>query len=127
MYEERRRKLIDCPGDVISYKCEIRSNSEEVHLIWNITSPGVQPIMIQYNSSSNQSVIDDFGIGISSIVTQYITDEYIESFLFINVMNNSLNTIHLECLIANLSIARKTVLLRVSGMCITHSNCIFVS
>ena len=119
LYEEYRRKLIDCPGDVTSYKCEIRSNSEEVHLIWKITLPGVQPIMIQYNSTSNQSVIDDLGMGITSVLTHYITDEYIESLLVIrnNIVNNfGVDEIHMECIIADISTAEKTVFFRTSGI-----------
>ena len=120
MYEEKREKDIDCRGDVISYKCEILSNSEELHLIWHITSPGIQPMMIHYDNTSNHSVIDELGLNITSVLTHYIADEYIESLLVINndmIYNFHLDRIHLECFIANLSTAKKTVLFRASGVC----------
>ena len=116
MYEEHRREIIDCPSDVISYKCEIRSNHEEIHLIWKITSPEVQPIMIQYNSTSNQSVIDDLGMGITSVLTHYINEEYIESLLVIRNNIVGVKEIHLECLITDLSTAEKTVIFRAAGV-----------
>ena len=117
MYEEHRREIIDCPSDVISYKCEIRSNHEEIHLIWKITSPEFQPMMIQYNSTSNhQSVIDDLGMGITSVLTHYINEEYIESLLVIRNNIASVKEIHLECLITDLSTAEKTVLFRAAGV-----------
>ena len=120
MYEEKREKDIDCRGDVISYKCEIISNSEELHLIWHITSPGIQSMMIHYNSTSNHSVVDELGMNITSVLTHYIADEYIESLLVINndmIYNFHVDRIHLECFIANLSTAKKTVLFRTSGVC----------
>ena len=79
-------------------------------------------MMIQYNSTSNQSVIDDLGMGITSVLTHYITEEYIESLLVIrNDIVRSVKEIHLECLIEDLSTAEKTVLFRAAGVYIVVS------
>ena len=66
-------------------------------------------MMIHYNSTSNHFVIDE-GMNITSVL---IADEYIESLLVINndmIYNFHVDRMHLECFIANLSTAKKTVL-----------------
>ena len=118
LYEEQRRELIDCPDDVISYQCKVESNHDELHLTWNITTPGSQPMTIQYNRNSDKLTSTQLGVGITSYLSEYNpTEGYIKSFLVINLKKKGiLNRIHLKCYMTDISTNEKTTYIRKSGM-----------
>ena len=118
LYEEQRRQLIDCPNDVILYKCKVQSSSENLHLIWNITISGSKPVTIQYNSSFDKLTNTQVSMGITSLLYEYNSAEgYVESRLIINLGKTvSFDRMHLKCFVTNFPVHEKTVLLRESGM-----------
>ena len=97
------RQGIDCPGDTVSYNCSILSNSENVHLYWNVTFPGLMPISIFYYDTSNVNIMDYWPMNISSILLDYRRGEYIESIIVLTVLKNfSMNGTELICGITDL-------------------------
>ncbi len=80
------RPDIDCPGDTISYNCSIQSNSETVHLMWSVTLPGSTPLSIIYDNTSVINSMDNLAMGVSTVLTQYRRDEYIESMIILNIL-----------------------------------------
>ena len=98
-----KRSDIDCPRDTISYNCSIQSNGETVHLVWNITLPGSMPITIRYDNTSILNNMNNLAMSISTMLTQYRNDEYIESLLILTVLRNvSMNGTRLDCIIEEL-------------------------
>ena len=92
------RTDIECPGDLIPYNCSVLSNSEEVQLTWEVTFPDQTHFNITYNNSSMPNTTDDLGANITSVLTRYTSDEYIESLLVITVLKNaSMNGTQVEC------------------------------
>ncbi len=99
------RSDIDCPGDTRSYNCSILSNSENVHLTWTITLPdSSMPIVITYDRISMLNENNYFDESITTILTGFRSDEYIESVMTVTLLGNfSLNESRIECNIADLS------------------------
>ena len=111
------REDIDCPGDTVSYNCSILSNSENVHLYWNVTFPGLMPISIFYDNTSNVNIMDYWPMNISSILLDYRRGEYIESIIVLTVLQNfSMNGTELICGITDLINESVIVLYDSSGM-----------
>ena len=72
------------------------SNSESVHLYWNVTFPGLMPISI-FN------IMDSWPINISSILLDYRSEEYIEAMIVLTVHQNfNMNGTELICSITDL-------------------------
>ena len=93
------REDIDCPGDTISYNCSIQSNSETVQLTWRVTLPGQMPIDITYDNTSNLNTVDNLGFSITTTLTTYTRDEYIESTIVFTVLRDVvMNGTELECI-----------------------------
>ena len=112
------RDDIYCPGDTISYNCSIVSNTETPHLIWSVILPGLTPINLTYDSTSNPNTISHIDMNISATLTELITTAttefvnkvYIESIIVITVLKNvTMNGTKLECSILNLD-AKSTIL-----------------
>ena len=97
------RSDIECPGDSISYKCIIQSNSETIHLIWRVTVPGQMPINITYDSSFNttnrENVLNHF---VLSSLTLFDAENVESTIEFTVPLNVSLNQTALECFIEGL-------------------------
>ncbi len=94
------RHDIVCPGDIIPFNCSIQSKT--VHLIWRVTLPGQMAIDILYNDTSNINVTRLNGY-VTTSLTRYIGEEYIESVLTITVQpNESIDQLRLQCLIEDL-------------------------
>lgn len=113
------RPAFDCPGEVISYNCSILSNSENVHLIWQVTVPGQMPVNITYNRSSTSDInkTDMLNTYISSSLNRYVSNEYIESTLELIVqVDVSLNGTNVECILEGLANDSIELLLNTSGM-----------
>ncbi len=113
------RNDIECPGDIISYNCSIQSNSETVHLIWRVTLPGRIPINITYDSTSTLNDVDNLKSFISTSLDSLISDEYIESTLWVIVqVDIPANQTELECITGDLGIDSVSIFVNASGMCI---------
>ncbi len=111
------RSDIDCPGDTISYNCSIQSNSETVHLVWSVTLPGSTPLSIMYNSTSMINNMNNLAMGVSTMLTQYRRDEYIESIIVFTVlMGVTFNQSNVRCSIANLDSMSTIVFVNTSGI-----------
>ncbi len=144
--DDKIRPYTNCPGDAISYNCSVFQNSEEVYLTWTITLPERTPIRITYDNLSiinsldyldstdyfsfesmdymneenvsMQESVDIFDMSISTILTDYVVGEYIESVVTLTIVNNiSLNGANVECSISNMNNDSKSLLLsfNVSG------------
>lgn len=107
------RSDIECPGDVIPYNCSVWSNSENVQLTWIITFPDQTAFNVTYSSNYNTSV--DLGMGIITLLTEYVEDQYIESLLVLTVQNVSMNGTQLECKSAALDSMTVTVSINISS------------
>lgn len=106
---------IDCPGEPIVYNCSIQSNTEDLHLTWHITIPGMILIDITYDNTSNLDRINSHELNISSTLTRY-GGEFIESIIILTVLNN-LNSyqVELNCSIADLDNATEVLYVDYSG------------
>ena len=114
------RNDINCPGDTISYRCSVVSNSETVQLTWRVTLPGMMPVNITYDNTSISNTVDTvFGNNITTILTNFTVDTYIESRIVFTVLRDViLNGTMLECLSEHLddSVTTLTVFINISGM-----------
>ena len=114
------RNDTDCPGDTIHYQCSVMSNSETVQLTWRVTLPGMMPVNITYDSTSLPNTVDtDFGYNITTILTDYIPDVYIESTIVFTVLSDvDLNQTLLECISEHLDESLDRVLVNIAGILI---------
>ena len=93
------------------------SNSETVQLTWRVTLPGQMPINITYDNTSSLDTVDYLGMNITSTLTEYISDEYIESTLVITVLRGvDINGTELECLYNELDASTARVYVNISGI-----------
>ena len=89
---------IDCSGDTIIYNCSILSNSESLHLTWSINLPGLEPFNITYTATSTLRHMGKLDFNISSILTEFRLDEYIESQITLTLLKNvTMNGTELTC------------------------------
>ena len=116
LLERNTAKLdIDCPGDTIIYNCSIHSNSEMVHLVWNIILPDFMPLTVIYDNTSILNKIDSLDISFLTMVTNYNSGEYIESIIFFNVLGNITRSgTLLECSISDLDTESLTIFENIS-------------
>ena len=50
--------ILECPGDIIPYRCEISSFGTNVpQLSWRVTIPGSQPLTANFNANNRDEVI----------------------------------------------------------------------
>ena len=118
------RPDIECPGDTIPFLCSVDSNSETVQLRWLVTFPGQETITILY--STNESTVDRLDGNITTILTRYERDAYIESLLELTVLQNvSMNGTILECKSEDLSNEVIVVEVNTSGMFSADSHLYF--
>ena len=112
------RNDTDCPGDTIHYQCSVMSNSETVQLTWRVTLPGMMPVNITYDSTSLPNTVDtDFGYNITTILTDFIPDMYIESTIVFTVLSDvDLNQTLLECISEHLDESLDRVLVNIAGI-----------
>lgn len=108
------RMDIECPGDMVAYNCSVHSNSENVQLTWIATLPNQTTFNMTYYNAYHSSV--SLGMGISTVLTEYVEDQYIESIILLTVLQNvSLNGTQLECRSAGLDIMTLIVLINISS------------
>ena len=104
---------IDCPGDTISFSCSIQSNSETIHLTWQVNITGQMPVNITYDAANTEeTVLNDF---ITTSLNN-ISSGYLESTLVFTVQPSiSQVTIMLECFIEGLGNESAVELVNISG------------
>ena len=105
---------IECPGMTIPYRCSVVSNSETVQLTWLASFPGGEEVTISYVDDSTLTMTQDLGLGITSVLTQYTRDVFIESEITLTVLQNSMNGTVLECSTENLAEELVTVYVNIS-------------
>ena len=110
------REDIECPGDTIPYNCFVSSNSETVQLTWRITLPGIRPFNLTYDSIYDLNTVDDLGMNITTNLTSYRRDEYIESIIVLTVLRETfINGTLLECLSEDLDSDSNVIIVMQSG------------
>lgn len=75
------------------------------------------PVIIKYDMTSDNNSINNLNGVISTILTQYMSDEYIESILMLTVENivSKTNQTLLECIIMDLENESMIVIVNSSG------------
>ena len=110
------REDIECPGDIIPYNCSVSSNSETVQLTWRITLPGTRPFNITYDNIYDLDTVDNLGKNITTILTSYRRNEYIESVIVLTVLRETfINGTLLECLSEELDSDSDVIIVMQSG------------
>lgn len=96
---------IECPGGILSFNCSIKSNSENVHLVWRVTILGDEPITITYNETSALQDVDTVNTFIDTSLESYTSEEYIQSLLFYTVLatDPAILVATLECSITEIA------------------------
>ena len=101
---------IECPGDVVSFRCSVHTNSENPQITWQITPPAFAVSeVITYNGSSILGLVDVSPLGIARVtLTQFANistvTTYIESVFEIMLLPDiQLNQTFLQCSTENLS------------------------
>ena len=94
------------------------SNSETVQLTWHVTLPGMMPVNITYDNTSISNTVDTvFGNNITTTLTNFTVDTYIESRIVFTVLRDViLNGTMLECFSEHLDDSVTTVFINISGM-----------
>jgi hypothetical protein len=100
------------PGDTIIYNCTIKSNSENLLLIWKITFLGEAPIEIMFDDSSTENMVVNISDTISAVRIGYISEEYIESVILIT---SEMRNVIINCG-NNVSSTEESVLYSTSGI-----------
>lgn len=89
---------IECSGDTIPYACVILSNSENVVLMWFVTIPGETTLNVTYDKTSSRNSINHLGVNITTTLSKFVDEEYIESTLLLTVLDApSINGTIVEC------------------------------
>ena len=109
---------IDCPGDILTYRCSIQSNSENVRLTWQVTIPEHTGVLsITYDNEATMNQLDVLNSFINTSFTEFISDQHIESILHLTVMADiPINQTQLECLIGNIGMDTVYVPVNISGI-----------
>ena len=85
------------------------SNSETVQLTWRVTLPGMMPVNITYDA--NEMMITDLGLNITTVLTGFVADEYIESIIILTVLSDiELSGTKLECISEDLDSQNTTLI-----------------
>ena len=112
----RGARMIECPGDTIRYNCSVLSNSETVQLTWRVTLPGMMPRSMTYSGPMILMPVSNLGLNISTNLTSYRRDEYIESIIELTVLRDIfINGTILECISEALASESERVVVMQSG------------
>ena len=69
-----------------------------MHLTWHISIPDLSPLNITYDGTSTINVINVLDFNISTTLTMYRPDMYIESTIFLTLLKNvTMNGTLVEC------------------------------
>ena len=114
--EEKMFPFFDCPNDILVYNCSVYSNTEDLHVSWQVYLQDGRILFYTHNSSSFMDVtyLDS---NIISTLTYYDESGYLESKLQLSLLKGvMLNGTVIECGIYDLNIAEVTVFTNTSGM-----------
>ncbi len=88
-----------------------------VHLVWNVSLPGTAPLSIVYDNTSILNNLDDLDMGITTMLTQYQSDKYIESIIIVTLlMGVTFNNSNVQCGISNLDSMSANLYVNTSGI-----------
>lgn len=97
-----------------------------MHLTWRVILPGHIPINITYDNTSDNNSVDNLNSVIITSLTEYISNEYIESTLILTLQANvSTNQTKLDCLIKGLGNESAVVFVNSSGTLIIIMHAVF--
>ena len=113
------RQDIECPGDLLPFVCSVMSNSETVQLEWFVTFPEQDStVTILYTNGSTPNVVTLLNMSITTELTEFRLDEFIQSLLVITILQNvPMNGTHLQCASENLASQSQIVYINTSGKC----------
>jgi phage-related protein len=107
---------IECAGDTVTYNCSVLSNSEDVTIMWFITIPGEETFSTKYNGSSDVNSVSYLGSNVTTTLTVFTDQEYIESTIKLTVLDYlDMNGTVLECGSAHLDSEVTIVYINKSG------------
>ena len=111
------RSDIECPGDSISYRCSIQSNSEYIELTWKILFPDGNSVNFTYNNTSTTNQLEVLGHRtITTVLSSYIPEVYAESILTLTVLEGvDMNGTEIECSSSELNSSAVKVYFNTSG------------
>ena len=67
-----------CPGDILSFNCSASSDVDSsVILVWSVTNPGQEPVVIRYNTESSLDVFSRHDETITTVLTRAQHADYI--------------------------------------------------
>lgn len=114
---------IVCPGDILSYKCRISTNSETPHLTWVVTLPGETASTFTYGNPSTCNDVDSLNNFISTSLVNFTEDSFIESVFMMEVQQADItaNQTQLACFISDLEYASTIVSIFTSGKLNSYS------
>ena len=109
-------EAIDCPGDTISYNCSIKSNTEDLHLLWTVEFPDTvwSTIEMIYDSLMNLGDVNLLDMDVSTTLLE-IKEGFIQSSITLTVLNDSMNGTTVKCSIADLDSVVVTILINTSS------------
>ena len=91
-------------------------------LTWLVTLPGQTPLTITYTNFSSSRLINNLGMNITSIVTENLMGNFIESVLVITVIQStSMNGTVVSCGSEALDSEMEIVYVNTSGMHIFYA------
>ena len=95
------------------------SNSETVQLTWRVILPGMMPVNITYDA--NEMMITDLGLNITTVLTGFVADEYIESMIILTVLRDiELSGTKVECITEDLNSKNTTIFVNISGRLVQY-------
>lgn len=87
---------IECPGDTRSYRCSVITNRDRAQITWTVTIPEEMPISVTYFNYT-MDMVTILNSYITTVVTNFSSQEFIFSTLEITVRPETADSIRLEC------------------------------
>lgn len=74
-----------------------------MNLIWTVSYPSLEPVIITYGSNTPLNIRENFSMSISSILTNYTRNLYMESSITLTVLPDiPMNEIEVSCAVSNI-------------------------
>ena len=94
-----------------------------MHLTWNIILPDLSSESITYDNDSVVNNLDSLPLSINTLLSKYVSGQYIESIIFFMVIRNgTLNGTKFQCSIQDLDEMSGVVLINSTGNANTALN-----
>lgn len=99
MYQDGNIPL--CPGQTRSFKCFVFDPAaEHLQLMWHVTYPEHDPVVIMYDGNSTLSTLEMFRLGIHASLNNYTDGQFIESTITLEALRNiPLGSAEVECML----------------------------